>query len=76
MFVITGWSSLISFIYVAFVVCSQDLKTPLHLAAIEGHAKVLSFLLENGANVNTVDLVSNFDSLDHMTAVTYHDILI
>jgi ankyrin repeat protein len=58
MFATNGWYLLIYFIYVASIFYSQDLKTALHLAAIEGHAKVLSFLLEYGANVNTVDLVS------------------
>lgn len=32
-----------------------DNRTPLHLAAAEGKLEVVKFLVENGANVNTVD---------------------
>lgn len=33
-------------------------KTPLHLAAMEGHSDIVSLLVEDGANVNACDMVS------------------
>lgn len=37
--------------------CLQDGNTPLHLAATEGHAKVVEVLLAAGADKQAVDMV-------------------
>ena len=40
--------------------CSlQDGRSPLHVAAEEGHTNVVDILVKHGANVDTRDKVSN-----------------
>ena len=41
-------------------------KTPVHIAAQEGHSDVLELLLKNGSDVEAVDMV-RFESLDRLT---------
>jgi glutaminase len=36
-----------------------DFRTPLHLAASEGHSEVVKFLVSKGANINAIDRFGN-----------------
>ena len=37
----------------------QDRRSPLHIAAEKGHTDIVNVLIKHGANVNTLDKVSN-----------------
>ena len=39
---------------------TQYKKTPLHYAASKGHSVVVQMLLDNGANIEAVDQVTNY----------------
>ena len=61
----------LSRVILAAPVSSQDKHTPLHLAALKGHAEVAKTLLDAGANVHATDKVSDEDDFREGLSFTY-----
>ena len=53
----------------------KDKKTPLHVAAGEGHLSVVEVLIRSHADINAVDIVSQYiDIIKQFIRIIYVDI--